>query len=165
MKVGLQSRHHTVGDAVSSKVIPDSDVVRFQLPNPQPIRTNGASRHHSVTGTNMCSIPRTPHVRTGHGTGESWKKAALHIPKLSATVQLTDQAMSSQGYCVGPFDRRRHGIQARSERGNFKSRAQLTPWTKWAQITLWLHHPTNSAFGLASFRNMARCRSTLGNAR
>ena len=112
-----------------------------------------------------CSNPRTPQVVTGQGTSKSWKQAALHMPRPSATVQFTDQSQSSQGACVGPLDRRRLRIQERSERGNFKSRARLTPWTKWAHITLLLHHPTNSAFGLASLRNMARCRSTLGSAR
>ena len=106
-----------------------------------------------------------PQVVTGQGMSKSWKQEALHMPRPSATVQFTDQSHSRQGACVGPLDRRRLRIQERSERGNFKSRARLTPWTKWAHITLWLHHPTNSAFGLASLRNMARCRSTLGSAR
>jgi len=163
--VGVQSRHISVGEVGPWKVMSDSDENRFQLPNPQPNRTNGAIRRHSANGTITCSNPRTPHVVTGQGTSKSWKQAALHMPRPSATVQFTDQSQSSQGACVGPLDRRRLRIQARSERGNFKSRARLTPWTKWAHITLWLHHPTNSAFGLASLRNMARCRSTLGNAR
>ena len=163
--MGLQSRHIRVGDVVASRIMSDSDVVKFQLPKPQPNRTNGASRRHSAKGTNTCNIARTPHVRTGNGTGESWKQAALHIPKPSTTVQLTDQSMSSEGPDFGPLDRRRDVIQKRSERGNFKSRARFTPWTKWAQITLWSHHPTNSPSGLASLRNIARCRSTLGNAR
>ena len=107
----------------------------------------------------------TPTQGPAAGPANLGRPAAAHIPRPSATVHAMDQVQSNLAPIVVTFDRRRRGIQEPSGKGNFKSRARWTPWTKWAHTTLLFHHPTSSAPGFACSRNWARCRSTLGNAR